>query len=353
MQLMLTAPRTVELVDDRLPTELSRRDVRLRSIISGISHGTELNLYRGNAPTLTQCFDLDLRAYLPRTDQRSPYPVSLGYEVVAEVVAVGVDVTEIAVGDIVHIGLPHREEAIVDVDAALALGYPLVVLPPTVEPEQAIFISLGSVALVAVHDSAVKLGDTVAVFGLGAIGMLVAQAVRAAGATTVVAVDPVAQRRDLAKELGVDTVIDPGDGTAARPGVRIKELIAGGVDIAIETSASYAALHEAITAVTVGGRVVSVAYYLGGGDALRLGEEWHINRPEMVSSMGLWGCPHRSYPAWDRERVTRVVLDLLASRRLTVTPLLTHTWPISDADSAYRAIDANPPGMIRGAFRYG
>ena len=51
---------------------------------------------------------------------------------------------------------------------------------------------------------------------------------------------------------------------------------------------------------------------------LRLGEEWHHNRLEMVSSMGAWGAPHRAYPAWDRPRVMRTVVDLLASGALRV-----------------------------------
>ena len=84
--------------------------------------------------------------------------------------------------------------------------------------ERWLFVSLGAVALVAAHDARIKLGDHVAVIGLGAIGLLLVQMARLAGARRVTAVDPVAPRRELALELGADEALDPReapDGTGA------------------------------------------------------------------------------------------------------------------------------------------
>ena len=64
--------------------------------------------------------------------------------------------------------------------------------------------------------------------------------------------------------------------------------------MAIETSGTTAGLHDAIAAAGLGGRVVTVGFYQGGAPELRLGEEWHHNRLDMVSSMGAWGAPHRA-----------------------------------------------------------
>jgi len=90
--------------------------------------------------------------------------------------------------------------------------------------------------------------------------------------------------------LGSTTSIDPiAAGKRGGLGVEIKRNFAPrGVDIAIETSGSYSALHAAVASVGVGGRVVSVGFYQGDGTGLRLGEEWHHNRPDLISSMGVW-----------------------------------------------------------------
>lgn len=349
MRLILQGPRSVTFTDDA-DRAVGPRDVKLRTLMSGISHGTELNLYRGTAPTLTAKFDLDRRVYIPRPADEPTYPTSLGYELVAEIVEAGTDVDTVRTGDIVHIGLPHQEEVTINVDQAARLGYPLVRLPPDLSTERALFISLASVALVAVHDSAVKIGDTVAVFGLGAVGQLIVQLLKFAGAQSIIGVDPVAERREFARHSGANIVIDAM--SEPRPGVQIKTSLTGGVDVSIETSASSNALHEAITAVSIGGRIVSVAYYQGAATSLRLGEEWHINRPEMVSSMGLWNCPHRNAPAWDRTRVTDTVVALLSRQSLSVDALLTHIFPFAEAEAAYDRLDSAPADMMRAAFRY-
>src|SRR5439155_19883290 len=76
-------------------------------------------------------------------------------------------------------------------------------------PEAAVCVDPAHVAFVAVRDGNVRLGDRVAVFGLGAIGLLTMQAARASGAEHVVAVDPLATRRERALRMGADVALDP------------------------------------------------------------------------------------------------------------------------------------------------
>jgi threonine dehydrogenase-like Zn-dependent dehydrogenase len=146
-------------------------------------------------------------------------------------------------------------------------------------------------------------------------------------------------------------VLDPRE---AQDGVgpAIKRAGSGGVDVAIETSGSTAALHDAIAAARLGGTVVTVGFYQGGAPQLRLGEEWHHNRLDMVSSMGAWGAPHRAHPAWDRRRVARTVVDLLASDRLVVDSLPIRRFPFDQAVEAYGWLDAHPDEAIKVALTY-
>ncbi len=348
--LVLEGPRTLRLQPDEAAA-LGPRDVRVRAALSGISHGTELNLYRGTSAFADRVFDRELRSFLSLDPPRPAYPSPLGYELVGVVDEVGSEVDELSVGDLVHAGVPHREEAVLDLDAALRTTYPLVRLPAGAPWERWLFVSLGMVALVAAHDARIKVGDHVAVFGLGAIGLLLVQLARMAGAARVTGVDPVAARRDLAQGLGADAVLDPRE-TGEGIGPAIKRAGRRGVDAAVETSGSSAALQGAIAAAGLGGTVVTVSFYQGGAPELRLGEEWHHNRLEMVSSMGAWDAPHRAYPAWDRLRVAQAIVGLLAVGRLEVDAFPIRHFPFDEAADAYDWLDAHPDEAIKVALTY-
>ena len=348
--LVLEGPRSLRLQDADSP-DLGPRDVRVRTLLSGVSHGTELNLYRGTSAFADRAFDKDLRAFVRPDPPRPAYPAPLGYELVGRVEEVGDEVDELAPGAVVHAGAPHGEEAVVDLDAQGS--YPLVALGEDASepPPWALFTSLGAVALVAAHDARVKIGDHVAVIGLGAIGLLVVELARMAGAGRVIAVDPVESRRALALELGADEALDPlaaEDGT----GAAIKRSVPRGADVAIETSGSAVGLHGAVAATGLGGTVVTVGFYQGGAEPLRLGEEWHHNRLDMVSSMGAWGAPHRSHPAWDRPRVMRTVVDLFAAGRLRVDALPVRSFPFEQAVEAYAWLDEHPTEAVKVALTY-
>jgi 2-desacetyl-2-hydroxyethyl bacteriochlorophyllide A dehydrogenase len=347
--LLLEGPRRLALPE--APSRpLQAGEVRLRALRSAISHGTELNLYRGTSPFGDRAFDRELRAFVPAA-QNGAYPQRLGYELVAEVTEIADGVTGLTVGDTVHAGAPHGEEAVLDVAAARSSTYPLVPLPADLPPERALFASVGAVALQAVHDARPLLGDHVLVVGLGAIGLLTVQMARLAGAGRVSAADLDAGRRELALALGADAAIDPATADGGT-GAALKRGPGGGADVAIETSGAAAGLQDAIASAVLGGRVVAVGFYQGGAAALRLGEEWHHNRLELISSMGAWSAPHRAYPAWDRQRVMAAVLELLASGRVEVDSLPTRTFPFDRAVDAYRWLDEHPNEAVKVALTY-
>jgi threonine dehydrogenase-like Zn-dependent dehydrogenase len=346
--LVLTAPRRLEFAETAA-RPLAAGEVRLRSLISGISHGTELALYRGTAPFASKAFDTELRVFIP--DAGGTFPRQLGYDLVGEAVETGPGVDGVRVGDLIHTGTPHEEEPIIRLDQD-GEGYPPVRLPAG-STERGLFVSLASVALQAVHDARIKVGDAVVVSGAGVIGLLAAQLARMNGADPVIVVEPHEQRRRLALDLGAADVVDPTD-AGGSVGRRVKTLLRGsGADTAIETSGMYAGLQGAIASVGVGGTVVSAGFYQGRGADLRLGEEWHHNRPTMVSSMGVWGCPHRDHPLWHRQRMMHAVVSLIYSDRLMVDPLLTDTVPFEDAPLAYERLDTDPGSALKIGLAYG
>jgi threonine dehydrogenase-like Zn-dependent dehydrogenase len=348
--LRVASPGRVRIGPIDAERPLRSGEVRARSILSAISHGTELNFVRGSSPFSGKYFDQSLRAFVPGVDIHDHDPDVLGYEMVSAVHEVADGVPGIKIGDIIHSGTPHQDQTILNVAQQREFGYPVTVLPPGGAVEPALFISLGSVALQAIHDANIKLGDSVLVSGLGTIGLLTTRLAVMSGAA-VIGSDPVAHRRELAIDMGAAMMLDPL-ATIGGIGAEIKRARGRGADIAIETSGSYRALHDAIAAVGIGGRVVSVGFYQGEATGLKLGEEWHHNRPDLISSMGVWGCPHRSHPLWDRQRLTDQVRDLLYEGKIPTARLLTHTVEFADAQRGYDLIMQHPEAVLKVALAY-
>jgi 2-desacetyl-2-hydroxyethyl bacteriochlorophyllide A dehydrogenase len=349
--LVLDGPRQLRLAEQP-ERPLQPGEIRLKGVMSGISHGTELSLYRGTSAFTDRVFDRGLRAFVePQAGSAKTYPVTLGYEMLSEVVEAAPEVTEVGVGDLVHTGTPHQEETVLDIDASLAATYPLVRLPTTERLERGLFISLAAVALQAVHDAQIKLGDAVSVHGLGTIGLLAVQMCRLEGIQNVLAVDPDPRRRELAAGFGATHVLD----TAGEPsiGLRIRERNGGhGVDVAIDVSGSDRGLQGALAAAGLGATVVGAGFYQGGAANLRLGEEFHHNRLALIASVGGWGTPSRHAPLWDRRRVMDTATRLLFTDRVRVDGLLDRTFPFDDAPAAYRWLDENPQAAVKAALVY-
>lgn len=332
----ITSPRRVEVVDQPAP-ELRAGHVRVRTTFSGISAGTELTAYRGSNPYLTRTWDPDLRLFVDGAAAMS-YPLAgLGYSEVGRVAEVAPDVAgdpDVPEPGALVWGIwGHRAEAVLP--AAQLRGC---TVPAGLDPVAATFARVGAVALNAVLAADVHLGETVAVFGQGVLGLLTTRLVRLSGGS-VVAVDAVPGRLDKALEYGADTALDARDGKVAH---RIRDLTDGrGADVAIEISGAYPALHEATRAVAVGGRVVAAGFYQGDGAGLRLGDEFHHNRVALICSQ-IGGVPPAVAGRWDQARLNRTFLRLAAERRIDPVGLVTHRVPVSEAASAYEMLDRSP-----------
>jgi threonine dehydrogenase-like Zn-dependent dehydrogenase len=218
-------------------------------------------------------------------------------------------------------------------------------------PETALFTDPLLFALQSVHDAQVKVGDAVAVFGMGLIGLLIVQAARLDGAARVVAVDLIPRRLELARAFGADITINPSEVTDVALAIKLATERKG-VDVAIEISGSTAALNEAIRCVRQCGLVVASAFYQGGAAPLQLGAEWHHNRITMRSSMAVWDNPSRSYPLWTEERLKETAIALLAGGRIRTEGLITHRFPYQRAPEAYELIDQRLAETVKVVLKY-
>src|SRR5215208_3472781 len=162
---VFTQPRTVgfEFYDD-LP--LKAHEVRLRTLYSGISAGTELTAYRGSNPYLHKHWDPTRKLFIPAEQPSLTYPVSgWGYEEVGEVVELGSEVRDVSIGDVIFGTWGHRTHHIVEEEYARER-----VQVKKLDAILGIFSQIGSIALNGVHDARIRIGETVVVFGMGTLG---------------------------------------------------------------------------------------------------------------------------------------------------------------------------------------
>ena len=334
-ELVATAPRTPVLREYEEPP-LAAEQIRIRSQFSAPKHGTEVAFYRGTAAFINAIFDPQTKTFIQSAQAAATFPMPLGNMTVGVVTQLGEKVTRFKVGERVYGHLPIRETHTVSEGQVHAM-------PEGMTPEQIVYLDPGEFALAAVRDGNIRLGDKVAVFGVGAIGLMAAQMARLSGAVQVMVVDPLPIRREGALRHGADAALDPSQLDA---GLEIKKMTAGGVDISIETSGNYSALHQAIRCTAFGGLVVALAFYQGEGLGLRLGEEWHMNRLTMVSSRAC-SDPNREHPRWDEGRISDTCLRLLREKRLRVDGLIEPVVPFARCAEAYRWIDEDPGRTIK------
>ena len=340
-RLLITGPGTVELIGQRLPP-LGEHDVYARTVVSGISHGTEIAWLRGSAAALRRTWDPGRRLYIdgPGRD----YPGAPGYESIGRVIQAGPAVTAVRAGDLIAVDGPHADGHLLG-ETTAAAG----LLPAGIDPDQAVFLILTRVALGGVHDAALALGETVVILGLGTVGLLAAQLARHAGAT-VIGVDRFPLRTQAAEALGVSAIVAAGGTDVA---ARVREITGpAGADAAIEASGSYAGLHEAIRCLRPAGRVATVASYHGDQPGLRLGEEYHRNRITLISSMTINGCAQRGHPLWTLDRLNVTSGQLLAAGIIRTEGLITHRVPFERAAEAYALITDTPQDTIKVVLTY-
>lgn len=317
---------------------LRPHEVRLRTLYSGISAGTELTAYRGSNPYLSKQWDEGRRLFLDGGVSLQHPIEGWGYEEVGEVAEVGPEVTEVRTGDVVWGTWGHKSTTVVDESWAAQRR-----LPEGVDPMIGIFSRIGAIALNAVLDADVHLGEYVAVFGQGVPGQIAAQLARLNGGTVIV-VDGIPRRLELAEELGATHTIDF---TKQDPAEEIKRLTEDrGADVCIEISGSYRALHEAIRSTAYNSKVVSSGFYQGDGSGLRLGEEFHHNRINVVSSQ-IFGVSLALDHRWTVERLERTVMALGAEGKVGLTQLVTHVFGMDEADRAFRLLDEDPAEAVQ------
>lgn len=341
--LVLAGPREVAY-EEAPDAPLAPDEVRIRTLFSGISAGTELAQYRGTSPFLHKRWDAERRLFLPGEEASVTYPLrTWGYEEVGEVVEVGAEVDDIEVGALLFGTWGHRTHHVATAEYVRPR-----LMPAGADPIFGIFSHIGAVGLNGVHDGRIRIGETVAVFGLGVLGQIVAQAARQSGAH-VIAIDRLPARLDTAKAHGAHVTLNAADGGVAEA---IKDLTGGrGADVVFEVTGSTAALNEAIRAAAYSARVVAMGFFQGEAQGLFLGEEFHHNRINVVCSQISGTDPELQY-RWSKLRLWQTAIRLQVEGLLDLRSLITHRAPFEQAAGLYAALDQAPDDVLQAVLEF-
>ncbi len=272
-------------------------------------------------------------------------PLALGYCNAGTVIEAGAGVTEFRPGDRVVSNGSHA--GIVSVAKNLCA-----LIPQNVEAESAAFTSLGAIGLQGLRLAQPTLGETVVVVGLGLIGLITVQMLRAHGCR-VMGIDYDSERLEMARKFGAYAV----DATATDDLVmHAVDFSRGrGVDAVIVAASTESSepVSQAAKMCRRRGRIVLV-----GVTGLKLSRQDFYEKEISFQVSCSYG-PGRydpgyeqkgqDYPIgfvrWTEQRNFEAVLDLMASKALNVTPLITHRFPIERADEAYSVLTSGEPSL--------
>jgi len=212
-------------------------------------------------------------------------------------------------------------------------------IPDDLTDEQVVLLAdIASTGISAAENGEVNIGDTVAVFAQGPIGLCATAGARLKGAGLIIAVESDTVRSAMAKRMGADIVVDHTKSDAV---AEIRRLTGGkGVDVAIEALGTQATFESALRVLRAGGTLSSLGVYSGKlavplePFAAGLGDH------KIITTL----CPG------GKERMRRL-MELVRHGRLDLRPLLTHTFPLDRITEAYKLFGARREGVIKVAIR--
>jgi len=282
-----------------------------------------------------------LEAVFNKLDQ----PLPLGYCNVGSVMQAGGGVSGFEVGDRVVSNGKHAEAVCVPINLCAKV-------PPQVSDEEAAFTVLGAIALQGIRLVQPTLGETVVVTGLGLIGLVTVQLLRAHGCR-VLGLDFDPAKLELAKQFGAEVV---NLGAGADPVAAAQAFSRGrGVDAVIVTAStkSNEPMHQAALMCRKRGRIVLV-----GVTGLELSRADFFEK-ELTFQVSCSYGPGRydpsyeekgnDYPVgfvrWTEQRNFEAVLDMMADGRLNVKPLISHRFSVTEAEQAYELVGGSAPSL--------
>ncbi len=331
--LVFTAPRQVTLRDAQVP-EPGEGQVLVAARLSAISAGTEMLVYRGQAPA-----DLPADSTIADLPGTLAYPLPYGYSVVGEVIRLGPGVPSEWLGRRAFAFHPHDSHFTSQPDD-------LTLLPNSLNDDDAAFLPNLETAVGLVQDGRPMAGERAAVIGQGIVGLLTTSLLARFPLESLITFDRFPLRRAASIDSGATISLDPSAGIPAD----LKPTSdASGADLVFELSGSPEGLDLAIALTGFSGRIVIGSWYGTKPVSLDLGGRFHRSRIRLIGSQVSSIDPMLS-GRWTKPRRLAYALSLLPELR--PSRYITHRYHLPEADRAYRLLEECPETAIQIVLDY-
>lgn len=329
---IFSAPRQVTVISDAAP-QPGEGEVLVQTILSAISPGTEMLVYRGQFP------NLPTDASIEGMQNLFSYPLAYGYACVGRVSQLGKDVHPEWLGRMVFSFQPHSS-------CFTATPSQLLPIPAGISLENACFFPNVETAVNLVQDAAPLFGENALVIGQGIVGLLVSALLSQFPLNSLVCTELYPLRRLAAEKLNVNAVLNPASPDFLS---QARQHLANGADLSIEVSGSPDAMNTAIGLTAFSGRIIVGSWYGEKRAPMDLGGSFHRSRIQIISSqvstinpalMGRWTKERRYQAAWQ------------ALANIQPQKWITHRFSIDDAAQAYQLLDAIPQKVIQAVIYY-
>jgi 2-desacetyl-2-hydroxyethyl bacteriochlorophyllide A dehydrogenase len=333
---IIQAPYRVDVCREEIPPP-GEGEVSVQCSLSAVSAGTELLFYRGLVPA-----DMALDAGLPSLTGPVRYPLRYGYAAVGEVTALGPKVAADVLGRRVFCFHPHASHATLR-------PADIVPVPGDLAARDALFLANMETAVTLMLDGRPAVGEAVAVFGQGVVGLLAAGLLSRHPLRGLFSVDPIPRRRAAALAMGVHAAFDPADIEGLKS--RLAKDSGGAMaDLVFELSGDPSALNAAIDLTGFEGRIVIGSWYGSRPAAVNLGGRFHRSRIRLISSQ-VSSLPADAAARWDRMRRIETAWEMI--RSIHPARFITHEMPVEQAADAYELLDRRPGEALQVVLTYG
>ena len=320
-QIVFTAPMVTEILEVEMP-KMGENDVLVKIERSSISAGTERANLVGD-PSVSG-------ASAPKVK----FPRTVGYSSAGVVAAVGAGVTRVKVGDrVACMDSKHAQYWVMPETKVFPL-------PESVSMGAAALTYISIFPLAAIRKCRVEIGESAMVMGQGVLGQIAVQLLRAAGATPIIAVDPVEKKREQALSLGADYALDP---FAPDFAATVKALTGKGVKVCIEVTGKGQGLDMALDCMAKFGRVALLGCTRNSDFSIDYYRKVHFPGITLIGAHTNARPKNESHDGWwtaldDGEAIVR----LLATGRLNFDGLIEEVHPAADGVAVFDRLAKSP-----------
>ena len=324
---VFTGGRQVSFAEINVP-DPAPNEITLQTLVSLMSMGTEMICYRGESDPGSHW------------DNWVKYPFYPGYSNVGRVIKIGAEVEDFSEGDRVFCTASHRGHVNLSGDEP-----GIIKIPEDVTSDNAVWCTMATITQTAVRQAEHIMGETAVVIGCGPIGQLVTQYLKVMGLRSVLVIDQIQARLDIALAHGAtasfcgsvadakDAVLENADGELA--------------DVVYDATGHHSVLPLAFPLARRHGKVILL------GDSPHPTRQ-HLTSDLLTRQLRLIGTQNYHLPpqhaAWTATRQRQLFLQYVQRGQMSVSDLITHRFSPNEAASAYARLDAERGGSVGAVF---